>query len=416
MADQDTIARIGGILKNTYGPKVVEQQNLTAFSRKRYGKADNAFYRAAGDHFEFPARIGGNRASIAASASDDLLLTPSQQKEQKFMIYDRGYTGQIKIWEADVANTKGKEAAFIEDQQNEVMGLTRDLMKVINIDLVAGDGSGVLSTINTGTTSATQTLAVGTGSFQYGSRYIQVGDIVDVYDITLTTSRTSSAGASVVSITQSSGGGAATVVLSASITTTTGDIVTRGPGRVNKAYVGLWGATHNQGVTFQGLSTSTYPILQANRINASGQPLTEALLRQLQSVVSVIGGGEIDEYLASHSQFDAYEALGYAQKRFMEVKMDKGFETLEFAGKPFIKDVDVPPACIYGITKDTVKFGEVSPMGFSDLDGKVLKYVPGSQSYSAYILERGNMFYTNPNQLGCIDTLAYPTNSPAYAR
>lgn len=417
MADSNTIARIGGILKNTYGPKIVEQQNLTAFSRKRYGKADNAFYRPSGDHFEFPARIGGNRASIAGAASDDALLPASQQKQQKFQIFDRGYTGQIKLWEADIDNSKGKEAAFITDQENEVMGLTRDILKVINIDLVAGDGSGVLSTINAGATSATQALAVGTGSFQYGSRYIQANDVIDIYDATLTTSRTAGAGVTVTTVTQSTGGGAASLLLSASVTTTTGDIVTRGPGRVNKVYAGLWAVTHNQALTsFQGLNPSTTPLLQSNRINASGQPLTESLLRSLQSVVSVVGGGEIDEYLASHAQFDAYEALAYAQKRFMDVEMDKGFETLKYAGKPFVKDVDAPPAAIYGLTKDTIKFGEVAPLGFSDLDGHVLKFVPGFPAYSAYMIERGNMFYTNPNQLGVIDTLSYPTNNPAYAR
>ena len=265
-------------------------------------------------------------------------------------------------------------------------------------------------------TSATQTLAVGTAFGQWGSRYLQVGDVIDIYDSTLTTSRSAGAGYTINSITASSAGGAATVVLSASSTTTTSDVVVRGAGRVNKSYLGLWGATHNQGVTFQGLSTTTYPLLQANRINAAGNPLSESYLRQALSVVNVVSGKDIDEFAASHAQFDAYEALGFAQKRFTGSTLDKGYETLEFAGKKFFKDVDVPPAVVYGISKSTVKFGEVAALNFSEMDGSILKWVPGFAAFCSYMREHGNMLYCNPNQLAVIDTLAYNTSSPAYAR
>lgn len=416
MADTNTITRIGGILKATFGPKIEEQQNKMAVLRNRYGKADNAYFRAPGDHFEFPARIGGNRAGIAPSASDDALPTASRQLEKKFTVQDRGYLGVIKMYEKDMENASKNFQSFISHQQDEMTNIVEDMQKVINIDLAAGDGSGILSTINAGATSATQTLAVGTGFGQWGSRYIQQGDVIDIYDSTLTTSRSGGAGYTVNSVTLSSAGGAASVVLSASSTSTTGDIVVRGGGRVNKSYIGLWGATHNQAVTFQGLSTTTYPLLQANRINAGGNALTESYLRSLLSVVNVVSGKDIDEFAASHAQFDAYEALGFAQKRFMEVTLDKGYETLKFGGKPFFKDVDIPPAVVYGISKDKVKFGEVTSLNFSEMDGSILKWVPGFAAYTAYLREFGNMVYPNPNQLGVIDTLSYNTSNPAYAR
>lgn len=416
MADANTITRIGGILKATFGPKIEEQQNKAAVLRTRYGKADNGYFRAPGDHFEWPARIGGNRAGIAPSASDDALPTASRQLEKKFTVTDRGYVGVIKMYEKDMENASKNFQSFISHQQDEMTNIVEDMEKVINIDLAAGDGSGILSTVNAGATSATQTLAVGTGFGQWGSRYLQQGDVIDIYDSTLTTSRSAGVGYTINTVTLSSAGGAASVVLSASSTTTTGDIVVRGGGRVNKSYLGLYGATHNQGVTFQGLSTTTFPLLQANRINAGGNPLTEAYLRSAQSVVNVVSGKEIDEYAASHAQFDAYESLGFAQKRFMASTLDKGFETLKFGNKDFFKDVDIPPAVIYGISKKTVKFGEVTALNFSEMDGSILKWVPGFAAYTAFLREWGNMVYTNPNQLAVIDTLAYNTSNPAYAR
>lgn len=417
MADANTITRIGGLLKNVYGPRIEEQQNKKALLRTRYGKADNAYVRSmAGDHFEFPARIGGNRAGIAPSASDDQLPVAGRQQIKKFQVFDRGYFAVIKMFEKDMLNAEKDFQSFANHKQDEMTEIVNDTLKVINIDLAAGDGSGILSKVAAGTTSATQTLTVDNSFGGWGARYLQVGDVIDIYDVTLTTSRSASAGYTVNSITNSTGGGAATVVLSASSTTTTGDIVVRGAGRVNKSYVGLWGATHNQGVTFQALSTTTFPLLQANRINAGSNPLSESYLRQLESVVEVVAGVELDEYAASHAQFDAYEALGFAQKRFMESKLDKGYETLTFAGKPFFKDVDIPPAAVYGVTKANVKFGEVAPLGFSEMDGSVLKWVPNFAAYTAYLREHGNMVYTRPNALGVIDTLSYNTSSPAYAR
>jgi hypothetical protein len=416
MADANTVTRIGGILKATFGPTIEEQQNKKADLRNRLGKADNSYFRAPGDHFEFPARIGGNRAAIQPTASDDALATASRQLEKKFTVNDRGYSGQIRMYEKDMQNAEKNFQSFISHQEDETTNIVKDMLKVINIDLAAGDGSGILSKISSGATSTSQTLTVDTSFGGWGSRYLQAGDVIDIYDSTLVTSRSSGAGYTISSVTLSSGGGAATIVLSASSTTTTGDIVVRGAGKVNKSYVGLWGATHNQGTTFQGLSTTTFPLLAANRINAGGNGLTESYLRSMQSVVNVVSGEEIDEYAASHAQFDAYEALGFAQKRFMDVKLEKGYETLTFGGKPFFKDVDIPPAVVYGYKKDTIKFGEVTSMNFSEVDGSVLKWDPGFMAYRAYIREFGNMVYTHPNNLVALDTLSYNTSNPAYAR
>lgn len=415
MADAGTLARIGGILKVTYGGTIKEQQNLTASSRKRFMKADPE-WRAPGDHFEFSARIGGNRASIAGTASDDALLPAGKQNEKKFTVYDAGYSGTIKLYEKDIANSKNKEGAFINTQEDESKGVVRDMMKIQNIDLVAGDGSGSLGLVSVGANSATQTLKIGFNPFENGSRYLAIGDVIDFYDPTLTTSRTAGAGVSVLTITRSAGGANPTVTLSGAVTTTTADIMTRGPGRANKVYLGLWGATHNQGLTFQGQSTTTYPQLQANRIQCAGQPLTESVLQSLEDAIEVQSGQVMDEFLAGHAQFAAYAALGYAQKRFTGIKLDKGFQTLEFNGNPFVKEVDMPPSAIYAYVKDAIKWGPVQELGFGDLDGKVLKWVAGFMAYTAYLREFGNMLYPHPNQLAVADTLSYPITNPAYAQ
>jgi hypothetical protein len=315
VADANTITRIGGILKNVYGPKIEEQQNKTAVLRTRYGKADNEYVRSmAGDHFEFPARIGGNRAGVAPAASDDALPVAGRQQEKKFSVFDRGYVAVIKMFEKDILNSESNPQAFANHQTNEMTQIVTDTEKVINIDIAAGDGSGILGLAASGTASATQTLTVSTAYGGFGSRYIQVGDVVDFYSANLVTSRSAGAGLTVNSITPSAAGGPATVVLSASVTTTTGDVLVRGAGRVNKSYMGLYGATNNQNVTFQGLATGTYTLLQSNLIAAAGNYLNEGYLQQLVSAINVASGEDMDEFVASHGvRAEALYRLHYGQ-------------------------------------------------------------------------------------------------------
>ncbi len=75
MADTQTIARIGGLLKNVYSDAIVEQQNLATVTRKLFTKAKGV--RMGGDHYEIGVRVGGNRAGVGARNSDDTLPTPT---------------------------------------------------------------------------------------------------------------------------------------------------------------------------------------------------------------------------------------------------------------------------------------------------------------------------------------------------
>jgi hypothetical protein len=66
----------------------------------------------------------------------------------------------IKMYEKDILNSESNPQAFANARPTNDADRLRE--KVINIDIAAGDGSGILSTIAAGVASATQTLAVGT--------------------------------------------------------------------------------------------------------------------------------------------------------------------------------------------------------------------------------------------------------------
>ena len=408
MADTATLARIGGLLKVTYGRQYIyEQQNKAAVTRKDFSKAPETA-RMGGDHYEIPARLQGNRAAIQPQLSSDALATPNRQVEQKFQVFDRMYSGTIRVFEKDIENTEGNDRAFINHLDDEVNQMIEDFLKVQNIDTFM-DGSGILSTISSGTTSATQTLLVSTAFGAFGSRYLVKGDVVDVYDSTLTTSRTGGNGVAVNSITRSSGGGNATVVFSASVATTTNDVVVRGAGHVNQSYNGLWSATNNDTGTFQALSRNTYPILKSNVVDAAGAALSETHLQQVLSTVEINAGTDIpiEEFRCHQAQWDAYVSLGYAQKRFMNDKLDKGYQSIDYNGLPFKKDVDCPPAAVFALTMQCVQNGIMKPLGWMDREGNMLKWDAGYAAYKAVALEFGNFVYTRPNNLGRIQALSY---------
>ena len=411
MADAGTLSRIGGTLKVVYGPQyVVDQQNKAAVTRKDFSNTPETA-RVGGDHYEFSVKVGGNRAAVQFQSSDGPLATPGRQNNQKMQVFDRMLTSNIRLFEKDIRNSETAPQAFVSTLDDEVNNAVEDAMKVTNVDTFL-DGTGIRGTVSAGANSSNQTLAVGTTFGQFGSRYLQKNDVIDFYDSTLTTSRTGGNGVTINGITPSSGGGAATLALSAAVNTTTGDIAVWGNAGPNKAYMGLWGATNNGTETFQGQPRSTFPILKGTVVDAGGKGLSETLLDQLFSGVETATGdaNTIKELRTGQAQFDNYAALGYAQKRFTDSKLDKGFQELDYRGIPFKKDVDCPPPAIFGLNMEYVQNGIPQPLNWVDRDGDMLKWDAGFVAWKAILMEMGNYCYPRPNALGRIQALQVGNN------
>jgi hypothetical protein len=407
LADQNTIARVGGILKNVYSDMIVEQQNLAAVARKLFTKAKGV--RLGGDHYEVSVRVGGNRAGVGARNSDDAIPNPVRQLEKKFQIFDRAEFGVIRVFDKDIQNTKSNAQAFINHLDDEVTQIAKDILKDMNIATYM-DGTGILTVVNANTVNSNTFVGkTGTGFGSFGTRYLQQGDVIDIWDPTFVTQRggTSFTITAIDPTTQ-------TVTLSGNVTLTALDIVVRG-GSANKHYIGLWLATDNSSsVTFQGLSRATFPLLRGNVLSVAGASLLESHLQQILSLVEIVSGESPDRLLVSHAQWDAYVALGQSLKRYVgTMKLDRGFQELDYNGVPFLKDVDAPPAAVFVLTSEYVQNGVVTPLSWMEEDGAMLKWDPGYAAYKAVMREYGNYVYPRPNSLGRIDTLAVPA---AYVR
>lgn len=408
MADQNTINRIGGILKNVYSDAIVEQQNLAAVARKLFTKAKGV--RLGGDHYEVSIRIGGNRAGVGARNSDDALPTPLRQQEKKFQIFDRAVFGVIRVFDKDIQNTKGNEQAFVNHLDDEVTQIAKDVMKHMNI-MTYGDGTGTLTTVNASTVAALTFVGkAGTAFGQFGTRYLQLNDQIDVWDPTFTTLRTPVGGVQVTNVDPST----QTVTVSAALTLTGNDVVVRALS-ANKEYVGLQLATDNSSsVTFQALSRGTYAILRGNVLAAGGAGLAESHLQQIISLIEMSSGETPDRFLTGNAQWDAYVALGQSLKRYVNTqKLDRGFQELDYNGIPFLKDVDASPAEIFALNSEYCQNGVVTPLSWSEEDGSILKWDAGYAAYKAFMREYGNYVWPRPNAIGRIEALSV---AAAYVR
>jgi hypothetical protein len=401
LADQNTINRIGGILKNVYADAIVEQQNLAAVARKLFTKAKGV--RLGGDHYEVSIRIGGNRAGVGARNSDDLLPTPLRQQEKKFLVFDRAMMGVIRVIDKDIQNTKSNAQAFVNHLDDEVTQLAKDIMKHMNV-MTYGDGTGTLTVVNANTVAANTFVGkTGTAFGSFGTRYLQLNDIIDVWDPTFTVQRTPLGGVTINNLAPST----QTVTISVPLTLFAGDIVVRASS-ANKEYVGLQLATDNSSaVTFQGLSRGTFSILQSNVIDAGGAGLAESHLQQMISLIERASGETPDRFLTANAQWDAYVALGQSLKRYVNTqKLDRGFQELDYNGIPFLKDVDAPPAAIYALNSEYCQNGVVTPLSWAEEDGSILKWDAGYAAWKAFMREYGNYVWPRPNAIGRIQTLA----------
>ncbi len=316
----------------------------------------------------------------------------------------------IRVYDKDIENTTSDKQAFANHLDDEITQMVKDTMKVMNIDTFM-DGSGILTTVFAGTVASTTFVgAAGTSFGQFGSRYLQVNDNIDIYDSTLTTLRNSAGGVTITGIDPTT----RTITLAVAQTLTAGDIVVR-QGSVNKTYVGLHLASDNSSsVTFQGLSRLTYPLLRGNVINRAGAGLAETDLQQIISLIEMTSGETPDQIIVGNAQWDSYVALGASLKRYTDtMKLDRGFTELDYNGIAFTKDVDAPPAEVSVFSSEYVQNGVVTPLSWMDKDGSTLKWDPGYAAYKAIVREYGNYVFPRPNTMGRVEALAVAS---AYVR
>jgi len=102
--------------------------------------------------------------------------------------------------------------------------------------------------------------------------------------------------------------------------------------------------------TYAGLSRSTYTQWAGNLEDAGGSELGFTLIRNLIRKIYVASGMKPDLFICDPTQHEKLGLLYGAQRRYVDsvriqgqvIKLDGGYNVLEFDGRPVIEDVQAP--------------------------------------------------------------------------
>jgi hypothetical protein len=378
-----TLSNFDEALKIDYLPVIREQlNNSTAFlSKVQRNQRD-----VSGKRWQMTAHYQRN-SGVGAGAETGLPTAGQQAYKNPYGVvkYNRGRI-QLSgpVMEAS-ANDKG---AIVRALDSEIQGVTRDLEKDINYQLM-NDGTAVRALVNgdpgTGTTLTLD--GPGTNYFFDGMKI----DIVDPTTGVPCTSSTSLTVSTVDSTTE------VTLSAAANADVADNDYVTRA-GATDQAgtsyeMMGIKGIVDDGTyvTTLHNLSRTTYPWWKCSTFSTddNGGTLRDMTLPLIQTAMSAVekNGGKVGMILSDHAMRDAYAALVVADKRYVNtMNLDGGFTALEYNGIPWVAEVDCQPNAVFFLDMEHLFLMQMGDWKWMDKDGAVLSRVSGSDAYEAALV------------------------------
>jgi hypothetical protein len=282
------------------------------------------------------------------------------------------------------------------------------------------DGTGVVATLNTVTTSGgvdTYTL-----DSAVGARLVRYGQTVQVFDATLATNRGKGVITfwdvenSVIHVEPAIAGAIATDVLVV-------DGITS-PASVPALYGVPYQHSNSSTGTWLGFSRATTPEIRSNRVNAGGSalslPLPRLAINKIGNRVGIDNNFKPNAWLHP-CQKQAYEDIGQAvimvqqpNKNSSEGDLNMYFDRMQFAGAPDRPSFNWNKTRIDFVSDEVWGRGEILPLGFYMTDGRRIFEIRSSSGGVAtsdifYMVCGMQFFVNNPAATAYIDNLAIPT-------
>lgn len=339
-----------------------------------------------GNEFRIPLRSSRNQGT--GPRAENVPLPAAGNQGYKYITEPlRYYYGVFNITGQLIKASESQEGAFKRAMTAEMQGVTDDLKRHMNIHGY-GDGTGVVATIPTGATSATQTVA--------STIWLQVGDIVDVYSSDLTTQRNATA-LTVTAINRTT----LAVTLSASVASSNNDVLIKASSDStsgtpnndkNQAINGLAKIVDSTGA-LHGLNPATAgeAFWLSTELAASSAVIGDNLLRQLVDGVGFESGADEEMILiTTRGVRNRYAQTLTSFKRFNDDKattLRGGFKALLFDDMPMVYDDHCPLGTVFALNTDALFWSQMSDWEWMEEDGEILKQVPGYDKYVAYLFK-----------------------------
>jgi hypothetical protein len=387
------------VLKVFYLPPVREMLNNATILLSRIEK-DSSTQDVSGTSFTVPLHKSRNEAAGVGRGDGGALPTAGQQGYAKAVVPNKYVYGRIQVTGPVIAATKNSAGAFIKAIESEMKGLMRDTKRAVNRQL-HGDGIDALAYYVSGTGSTSGTVDDDLGN---GFTHLPAGTAVNVDLLDASSSYSVLQSTTITAGAISAASVAVTTGANISGSAADGDpwVVT---GTKDYQMMGIKGIIDSVDPPLltgglHGLTVASNPWWTAQVVGSDSSPvdISFPLLQQVFTAIATnsdYSEADIKFLLTSYQIRDKYVELCTNERRFYNVmKLDGGFEAVDYNGKPLVPDSQCRRQRIYFIVPETLKLFRSADFDWMDKDGSVFSRVSGYDAYEAVLFHYGD--------LGCI--------------
>jgi hypothetical protein len=372
-----TLTTANNILKEIYEPRIRDQlENWNVASKRIEQTSEGVTSEVGGKYVVFPVHTRRNQG-IGARLEMEQLPTAGNQGYQRAQVSLAYLYGAIRLSGQSMELANSNFQAFASVLDEEVNGIQTDLCRDYNRQTF-GTSVGILLT-------SSGAYAVNTIS-TLNTQYMQLGEIVDIYDSTGVTQRAT--GRTVTAIVKNT---SITVDGAAIAAGASGDIVVR-TGSLNRETIGFAQIVSATG-TLYNIDPTVEP-LWASVVNNNGgtlRPLSEGLMIKMIDDIYTNGGNTTVMFTTLGAR-RAYFNLLTQQRRYTDTKeFDGGFKGLAFSTDrgdvPLVTDIDCQPNRVYFLNEKEMKIYREADWAFMNRDGSQWQRVIGYDAYDATLFK-----------------------------
>lgn len=364
-----TLTTLDAVLKETYGPKIVNQMENDVVFLNIMKKKTRPF---VGKRFVVPVKVTRNEGQ-GFRAENATLPSAGNQGYEDIQVTPTYYYGKFSVTGQAIEQGRNDVGAFARSQTKEAQGLVEDMSKRLNqaLYLPQTGARGTVTSVSSNTFTLTK-----------ASKGLEVGMIVDVFSSDYATKRNST-DLEITAVTESSLNDTSVTAITVSGThsgvTSTDIIVQKGSitaaGGSAISVIGLEDAIKASG-TYLTINPSTYPIWKASVLDNSGtnRSISEDLIQQLIDRVRQKSRKSITDLLTTFNQRRRFFNSLSPNRRYVNTKklLGGGAEVVEFDGRQLIVDPDAPPYTLWGLNRDVWGVAQTRDGHWIDDDGTVL--------------------------------------------
>lgn len=394
------LSTLSNILKEYYLGPVAEQLNNEVLLLARLESRSEDL---VGKRAYVPLHHG--RSSGVGARSEGVALPTAGNQSYEKAVYDLKYLyGRVEVTGPSMAKTKNEAGSFLQALKSELDGIRNDLKKDLARQ-VYGDGTGAIAV---GTAGSTTTLTVPVEVIRKGQIY--PGMVVDIFDVSASTSAATYTGIVVQSANLSTGVVTFTTTLAGALAAddyiVRAGVTVKSPAEGNtyslsdeidgiKRIVAASGTNSLGGLSVTSTSNTWW---DNQRVAVSGALTLEAIQKGL-NLARIAGGMPTSVITSLGVQREFYDLLDQSVQYINPESLNyaAGFKTLSYNGMPIIADIDAPYGTMYILDESTMKVFSDQDWHFLDADGQTLRQVAGFDKFEAVMARYMNLGATRRN-------------------